>query len=443
MKTADASLRRLIDVLDFLVDDSLGIVRHVEEVPREAGDPDFFHFAARACDTRAFGRQANFAATGGASADRGLGVAKAVGEAVERYCAALYDVEELPLSPYDAASFDCVRPGRFALYGRQQYESPGFPWVPFDDATPVRWTPAVDPLSDQTCYVPAALVYVPYHFYRGTGDAPIVQPISTGLACHCSPEEAAAAAICEVVERDAFTITWQARLAMPQIRIETLSDSNYELVERFDRTGSRVVLLDITLDAGIPTILAVLHSDSPQAPALVLAAAADLDPEQAVRKSLEELAHTRRYSQQIKTRLPRLAHDPEYANVVDQMSHLNFWSDHANAPLAEFVLASEERIEFDEIEDRATGDPRRDLGTLLGLIQEVEHRVLIADLTTPDVRELGLTVVRALIPGFHPLFMGHALRALGGYRLWEVPRRLGHEGITPESGDNPLPHPYP
>ena len=67
--------------------------------------------------------------------------------------------------------------------------------------------------------------------------------------------EAAVSALGEVVERDAFTITWQARLAPPQIRAETLSDANYNLVERFERAGGTVTLLNLTLDNGIPTIL--------------------------------------------------------------------------------------------------------------------------------------------------------------------------------------------
>jgi len=64
-------------------------------------------------------------------------------------------------------------------------------------------------------------------------------------------------------------------------------------------------------------------------------------------------------------------------------------------------------------------------------------------MTTLDVEDLGLKVVRAIIPGFHPLFMGHALRALGGTRLWEVPQKMGWGGISRETGDNPLAHPYP
>jgi len=443
MTRANHSLRHLSDIIDSLVDDEVGIITTVAEVPRVPGSPDFFHFAAEACNTGAFTSQKNFNITGGAAAQREVALAKAIGEAIERYCSAIFDVEELPLTSYDKAPFPCTPPETFDLYTPEQYESPGCMFVPFDRSTPVRWVAAVDLGTEETVYVPAAMVYVPYFYHQGTDDGPIAQPISTGLACHVSPEEAMISGISEVIERDAFTITWQAKLAPPQIRIETLSTTNSNLVERFARAGDLVTIFNITMDAGVPTILSVLQNPSPNAPARVFATAVDPDPEEAVRKSLEEVVHTRRYMQQIKEGLPRLIPEPHYENVVDQVTHLNLYCDHANAPLADFLFASPARVSFDDIPNLATGDPKRDLAILIEKVQSVHHRVLIVDLTTPDVGELGCTVIRAVIPGFHPLQMGHRYRTLGGYRLWEVPQKLGYRGVTRESGDNPAPHPFP
>jgi ribosomal protein S12 methylthiotransferase accessory factor len=230
---------------------------------------------------------------------------------------------------------------------------------------------------------------------------------------------------------------------MPRLRIETLSESNRDLVARFEHSGSSVTVFNITLDVGVPTILSVLQSQSPEAPAFVFAASAEVDPEHAVRKSLEELAHTRRLARSLKTTRSCFVPAPTYDNVVDQDDHVHLYCDHAHTPLADFLFASDRRIGFDEINNLATGDPQQDLEALLKKVRSVNHRVLITDLTTPDVRGLGLRVVRAVIPGFHPLFIGHEIRALGGSRLWEVPQKLGYKGITRESGDNPAPHPYP
>jgi ribosomal protein S12 methylthiotransferase accessory factor len=431
-------------ILDDLVDSRAGIVRFVGEGPRDPGAPEFFHFDALACDTAAFAGVNNFNNTGGAAADRETAMAKAVGEAVERYCSAIFDYETFPLCSREDASFPCASPSSFALYSTSQYQNPEFPWRPFHDATTVRWIPAVDAGNGDVCHVPAARCFVPYHYYLQSGDTPIDQPISTGLACHMSQVEASIAGICEVIERDAFLITWQAMLAPPQIRLETLDEENSDLVERFHRTGSTVVMFDITMDHDVPTILSVLRGSRPAAPALVFAASASLDPKEAARKSLEELAHTRRYCSIIKKHMPRLEPcPPEHANVASQMEHLNFWVDEGNAHNAEWIFASPVSVDFRELDGFATGRPSDDLRVLVERIESVGEKVFIADLTTPDVAELGFHVVRAVIPGFHPLHLGHPLRALGGYRLWEVPQKMGYPGITPEGGDNPAPHPYP
>jgi ribosomal protein S12 methylthiotransferase accessory factor len=438
------SFRRLTGLADALVDDRVGIVRYVEELPPEHGAPRFFHYYARACNTGVFSRQDNFAVTGGAAADRATAMAKAVGEAVERYCSALYELHDLPLCSRADAPFRTAEPGRFALYSPDQYDSPGFPFVPFDDDTPIRWAPATDPLTGEAWFVPAASIFMPYQYYLGDGDSPILQPVSTGMACHCSPPEAAVSGLCEVVERDAFLIAWQAMLAPPRLAVDALSDANYDLVRRFERTGAAVTLFDLPTDTGVPTILSVLRGGSAARPGLVFATSTALDPEEAVRKSLEELAHTRRYMQQILDQLPRLTPaPPAHENVVDQLTHLNFWCDGANARLADFLFGSADRVDFDDLPRLSTGDPWADLEVLCERIGETGFRALVADLTTPDVGELGLSVVRAVVPGFHPLCMGYDRRAVGGTRLWEMPQKLGYRGITPGSGDNPSPHPFP
>jgi ribosomal protein S12 methylthiotransferase accessory factor len=432
----------LAEIATDLIDDEVGIVRLAGAAPRQAGAPSFFHYWALAADTRAFTGQHNFAKTGGAGEDPDRALAKAIGEAVERYCAAIYTQGELPLRTADEAEFPVVDPTSFALNSAAQYAEQGFWLVPFRRDTPVRWTQAVDPLSDETCYVPAAMVYVPYFFDPERGEPPIAQPISTGLACHTSFHEAAAVAVAEVVERDAFTIVWQARIAPPQVAVETLPPGLRRLHGRFGSAGFDVTLFDITLDSRIPTVLAVSRHRSPECPAVVVAASASLDPARATRGALEELAHTGHYCQEIVRELPRLAPDAD-RTVVDQETHLNYWCDHANARGVDFLFAAHTEIAYDELEDAATGSAATDLRELSTRIAATGHRPLLCDLTTPDVADFELAVVRAVVPGYHPLVCGHRLRALGGRRLWEVPQWLGHPGISSLHGDNPLPHAYP
>jgi ribosomal protein S12 methylthiotransferase accessory factor len=444
MKSVQQSRRHLSEIVEYLIDPSVGILHDVEETSRQAGDPDFFYFSAGVCNTGALSGRPFFkeAIGGGASTQRDIALAKAIGEAVERYCPAFYDIEDCPLASLESATFPCVTPEEFALYSPAQFEEPGFPYAPFG-ASPVRWTPMNDLTTGEVCYVPASMVFVPYIHDAEMGEKPIAPQISTGLATHMIPAQAAVSAICEIIERDAFTITWQAMLARPQVRTETLSQHNQDLVERFDRPGSSVTLLDLTMDHGVPAILAVLRNEAAEAPALMFAAAAHLDPEEAARKSLEELALAWWFARGIRAELSAFVPDPDWGNVVSLKHHANVYYHHGNTGLADFLFQSHRRIAFDQLPNLSSGDPERDLESLVKRIAALGHRILLADVTTDDVRQLGLCVVRAVIPGFHPLFMGHRFRALGGRRLWEVPQRLGYKGITPETGDNPAPHPFP
>lgn len=432
---------RLFAISHLLIDSELGIIKSVRQLRREAGAPDFFHYYAYACNTSAFCLQSNFRNAGGASIHRRTAVAKAIGEAVERYCSAIYEQDQFPLFAFIDAPFPCVPPEDFALYKQEQYSQHNFPYTQFNRQTPVRWAPAIDASTHEVCWLPASMVVLPYTFDEAKGEKPIGQRISTGLACHCSYSEAAISGLCEVIERDAFTIMWQRKLAMPVIRNNSLSPANSELVKRFAKVGDRVVLINITMDVGVPTILGVLRGAGYDAPALVFAASADMDPEKAVRKSLEELAHTRQLAQQLKLSIPAPRASEPYEEITDKDHHVRLYCDHENVPLAQFVFASKTEIDFGAIKSLTTGDPDSDLDILVTRIKESHHCALLADLTTEDVAQFGLKVVRAIIPGFHPLFMGHRLRALGGSRLWEVPKQLGYP--TSIVGADAVPHPYP
>lgn len=442
--SSPARFANLARVIDSIVDDKVGLISILEEVRPEPGAPNFFHFRAKASNTVAFARETNFRDSGGAATTRDGAMAKAIGEALERYSPALFDVEQLPLFAWQNAPSAAVHPDEFALYTADQYEQPGFPWLPFRADTEVRWSSATDLHRGTDILVPACRVFMPYNFYLGSGDSPIDQPISTGLACHGSYAKAANVGFCEVIERDAVMIAWQARISPPAIRIETLPDDLYDIVQRFESRGLKVDMFDITTDNKVPTILSTLRGLSPEQSALVVAAAASLDPEEAARKSLEELAHTRRYCQWVKTYAPRLVPDPPaFDCVVDQMTHLGFYVDHGNLHYASFLYASDRRVDFDSLRNLATGDDVADLNVVVAAIAGTGERPLVADLTSSDVASLGLTVVRAIVPGYQPLHMGFQLRSRGGRRLYDVPQRLGHRGIQPGEPDNAAPHPYP
>jgi ribosomal protein S12 methylthiotransferase accessory factor len=437
-------LAALLGRWDDLVDPSVGVVRKVCELRPDDDEPDFFHYLATACDTGRFATLANFKDTGGVSIDRYSAIAKALGEAVERYCSAIFDYRDLTLAPYRDLVERAVPPERFALYSDTQYCAEGFPWRPFRRDSPVCWARGTALLTGEPTLVPASMVHVPFHFLSSRPDTPIGQPISTGLACGASWEDAVLSGLCEAIERDAFTLTWQARMARPRIDRSTLPAEVHDRMRRFDDVGLRVELMDITTDIAVPTMLAFATGDAPTSPAVTVAAAADPSPEIAAVKTLEELAHTRKYSRQLLQCTPPVAVDVEneHPEVVDQRSHLRFYGPQTSRPYAQFAWSSPQLRSFPRGHG-AVADDRTPLAHAVAAVAAVGLEPIAFDLTTPDVRELGLHVARVVVPGLHPLFMGHRNRALGGTRLYGVPQLLGFDGLEPGGHDNPYPHPFP
>ena len=432
----------LAQLLPAIVDPHVGVLHAVTEVRRHPGAPCFFHYAAHLSNTQAFSEYANSGSRGAAAADRETAVTRVVLDAVAGYCSALISEEDGKHSICSAnhAPFPCVRPEEFALFSAEQYAQPGFPYVPFTGETPLQWSEALDPLTGEPVFIPSAFRFLPYSALVTHGEVLIAPASSAGLACHWETAAAATEAICDVIECDALAIIWQARMSLPQIRVETLSDANYDLVSRFERTGGTITLLQASLDLGVTTVLAALSRSNPEAPAYVFAAASSLDPNLAVRRSLDMLAHVEQYCQLLWTQMPRASDDP--GEIVDQSDHLNYWCDHRHASGASFLFASKQRLDFDEVENRSTGDAASDLRGLLEHIRAAGYRTLLADLTTPDIRGLGLKVVRAIIPGLHPLMFGFRTRPLGGRRPWTVPQTLGHQWSV-SANDQLAPHPFP
>jgi ribosomal protein S12 methylthiotransferase accessory factor len=432
--------RSILDLWSDLVDSRTGIVRDVRELFVDDDEPRFVHYLSTASNTEAFGFLANFGNNGGVGLSAKVAIAKALGEAVERYCSAVFRYDELLWSCYQDLTVPATKPESFALYNPAQYSLPGFAWRPFRQDTNLAWVAGRSLVSGHQVLVPAAFVFVPYHYQRHLGDSPITQPISTGLACGPTLEEATLSALCEVIERDAFTTTWQAALVRPRISADDLPGRLPDVVDRYHAVGLDVHLVDLTTDVGCPVVLSVAEGFADTSPAVAVAAAAHPDATTAALKSLEELAHTRKYAAQVMDYLPAVPVDVErgHPDVDGQRTHLRYYCPQESKAAARFLWSSRSEVSVQQVAELGPAD----LSSLVARVAATGEDVVLVELTTPDIASLGLHVVRVVVPGFHPLHMGHANRCLGGQRLPRaLSSRQGEE--LSSSADNPYPHPFP
>ena len=412
-----------------------GIVADVTFHELAADDPAFYWATSHPANVVPIGGLAARNEGNAASVDRDRAVLKAVGESVERYCSALYDERELRLATYEELDGEAVPPERFALFSERQYAEPGFRFAPFTRKTPVRWVRGHSLVHDRPTWVPAQLVYVPYR--REPPEPPLRDLISTGLAAGPTFAAAAYRGTVELIERDAFMIVWQNRLPRPRIDLQSVGDPFVErLLRAFRGVPVRLHAVLLTLDVDVPVVLIMMTSES--TPLTTIGVGADLSPRRALALALEEAGLGFVAVRWLAASTPDYRPEPGHRECVDLRRHaLAHALDATLHGSVEFLTSPGETLSLSELPDRSSEDADENLRIVTGELAGRAFDVVVVDLTTPDVDEVGYKVVRSVVPGLQPLDDDHTCRHLGGARLYQWSR------AAEESELNPDPHPFP
>src|SRR6185295_1330603 len=162
-------------------------------------------------------------------------------------------------------------------------------------------------------------------------------------------------------------------------------------------------------------------------------------------KSLVEAAHGRPYVRFIISSRPNWEYRSDFSSVNNFQDHASFYTrvpQHHDA--LDFITKSKPVKKLSEVPDLSTGSVLGDIEVYLKLLARHGLDVIVKDLTTPDVEDVGLKVVRVLIPGLQQLHGDHRYPYLGCPRLYRMRQALGiSDALTREEDLNPFPHPLP
>ncbi len=430
------SLRRL----DSLVSPYVGVVRGVEDV---LASPDDVRLPNVFCETGyAWGLVGGDGkhVGGGSAPSRDAARAAALGEAVERYSACFSDGCAV-VATADELGERAVDPSRFALFCDEQHATPGFPYQRFTRDTRIAWITGWALPDGEPAYLPSQLVHLAWP--RRGREPRIGRSTSNGLACRPTFEEAVATGLLEVMERDAFMITWGARLSLPR-----LTWAGNDELEAFERrylapTGLRWSALDLSAFWDVPCALAVARSDLPAEAPLGVGAAAAPTIERAIVKALDEAVRVRSWARALRARDPDGADIRPPAAIREFDDHIRYYAYAENAQRAAFLDATSQTRDVGDVRPLGAGSAP----AVRALCNRLHARGVSAyavDLTAPDVRDAGLRVAKVVAPELCALDVEHAARFLGGRRRYDEPFRVGLCDRSLSYEDiNPDPHPFP
>jgi ribosomal protein S12 methylthiotransferase accessory factor len=395
----DRDLPTALAAAERALDERVGLVQ-------EVGEAESFpapYYLARVADTTGFSDAAAAGQAAGVDADWNAAFVKALGEALERYCAGVYR-DRFRRAPPDAVG-DAVDPAAFVgVAGTDE----AVPWVPG-----LELGAASTPAEQAGTWLPAEFVQFPPPERR------FGAPITTGLGLGNSTVGAVLSGLYEVLERDATMLAWYSTFEPLGLSVE--DEGFAALVQRARGVGLSVTPLLVTQDVDVPVVAAAVHRDG-EWPRFAVGSDADLDPAAAARSAL---AAALQNWMELRSMGPEAA--AEESGAIGKY--------------ADFPRAAREFVDADGAVPAGSVGPddppagRAELDAVVERTRAAGLRPYAARLTTPDVASLGFEAVRTVVPAAQPLFTGDPAF---GERAREVPAELGFEPDLERAF-----HPYP
>jgi ribosomal protein S12 methylthiotransferase accessory factor len=375
-------------------------------------------------------------------------------EALERYCGHLARAKSTHVyGSYHELQEHALDPRSCGLYPEATYRELTGRLVPFDCDQRLSWVWGYSFKKGQPVLVPEQLAY-----YFPQSEQVFVDDTSNGCAIGSCLEEAIFHGLMELIERDSFLLHWYAKLAAPRIDPGSIrQQKTRHLLDRIERIGYELYLLDTRLDIAVPTVTALGILKEDQVGKLVISAGASLDPDQAIHCAVSELAA---YMSSMQERVtPELAHlramATDFRKVTSIEQHTLLYGLPEMARHAQFLLKNTQcrsvedtYAEWNQRRPRHL-DLRADLLDCMQYLFALNLDVVVVDQSAPELRSTDLKVARVLVPGLVPIDFGWGRhRVCGLPRMLSVPRQQPRNAAS-NPGDfglqhiNLTPHPFP
>ncbi len=365
---------------------------------------------------------------------------KAIMESLERYCGRkIMDSKILTIASFKELNPNtAINPAELFQFSKHQFT---YGWLSgikvFDPRDTISWIEIRENLTGKIKKVP--LSFVSYAQKISDGAFPrYFFANSSGMAAHTKLDEAIRKSALEIIERDAILVYWFNKIKPRRIILADTPDYIQHFSAGLEKIGYELYLTDLTLDT-MPVIMAIAVNKDSEFPFFAGAASCESKID-AIRKATEELEFTiwsrLKYHNELRRRIKDISiktisepadHEALYMKP-EMFEHLRFLMD---GPI--------ESIGGDKLYGK------KDLYSVLGT---KGLKLYYIDMTAREVEqlELGIKVVRAIIPGFVPITFGYGQEPLGMRRIYEVPAKLGlrkREITEAEIIKNYLPHFFP
>ncbi|MFH2032671.1 MAG: YcaO-like family protein [Bacteroidota bacterium] len=441
MNVADLFKQKELSVkesLGLLLDnyDNFKFLDRVYKVFQYSDEPKFFQYASEFKDisSKTDGNiRSNRKAGGSSFFSEELALLKCLGETVERYSCTVYRSKNLIKGTFASLEGKALDLKSIVAFSENQRKHSYFDKFNFSESTPFTWVKGQSLISGKQILLPAQMIYYSYKFSKK--ERMIYVPISTGAAGGSCLASALVRGILEIVERDAFMISYLNQLHSPRVDLSKIKDIRVDYLKNVaKRYRLEWSVIDMTNDLEIPAIASVVIDKSGYGPAVLVGLKANLNPIDAIIGSFEEAINIRGWMrhtyeddfEKYKNLNPKHIHNVEQRGMYwfpkKMIKQLDFWL--------------ENNLDFNIDRYKYFGKTMSHgklLKILFSNLRKKGFDVFFTEVTVPEIKKLQYRVVKVIIPQLQPFYQSEYYPYLGGERLFKYSNGGSY---------NNVPHPF-
>ncbi|MBN1785681.1 MAG: YcaO-related McrA-glycine thioamidation protein [Candidatus Methanofastidiosa archaeon] len=298
-------------------------------------------------------------------------IVSAMMESIERHCSS-FEAGLVTVSPAISLDSRYIDPVDLVL------PNP----VLYSERLPLSWCRGAELMHRGDVLVAANAVFHP--FPQGPGW--LFRSNTNGLACGNCLEEAILHALCEVIERDAWSLAELSNSAPNDVILDTDDPHINWVLDRFNDAEVEITIKDITSDIGLPTFFAVSDDVRDKDPTLLnMGVGTHLSPKVALIRALTEVAQSR-LSQIYQNKT-----NPSGSILKQRLGY-----DKIKAMNKKWIQRSKS-VSFSEFESFDTQFLLDDIEVVLSMLSgKGFENACVVDLTREAI---GVPVVRVVVPG--------------------------------------------
>tara|TARA_B110000208_G_C11777324_1_gene432556 strand:- start:1591 stop:2628 length:1038 start_codon:yes stop_codon:yes gene_type:complete len=342
--------------------------------------------------------------------------------------------KEVITSSYNNLYKNALHPNDCALFHDDQIKLKGFKIREFNRDIEVKWVPTYDLTTGEEIFCPAQLIYLPSREARYMSIN-----TSTGLAAHTNFHESILNGLYESIERDSFTISWAQKIVPPKIKIN--EDIN-RFISKHISQGFEWHLFDMSYDLSASSVMGICFGEADFGKFIAVGASTRSTLGEAVKKTIIEIGQAIpffRYQLEEKVGWNPQNFD-DLTSFDDHAVFYTFRQDLWHIFNRHIQAKEDKEIDFNENENKQ--NTKEKIRRIVGDMKSKGYNVLVKDITTHDIRQLGFFATKVYIPQLIPLAGSYKYYYYGGKRLYEVPTKFGYKSHN-FNNLNPFPHPFP